>query len=184
MYSYTQCRSHLPKVNLITGAFICVCMVISFISPIKGGLARITQGQPLDVAFGSQVTLRTVSSKPVPCWLHSHKANYPIRWGISSNKAAGSRYCNPKQSLLQADLYCLSMLKGMKMAAVAPTSSRWPAILSKTSTTGGLLKTLGGMYLLVILEFFCKVHMFHMWAADKYIHELCCNFKLQAESCG
>ncbi|KTF74403.1 hypothetical protein cypCar_00038878, partial [Cyprinus carpio] len=53
---------------------------ISPISPIKGGLARITQGQPLDVAFGSQVTLRTVSSKPVPCWLHSHKANYPVRY--------------------------------------------------------------------------------------------------------
>uniref|UniRef100_A0A8C2JI27 Protein O-mannosyl-transferase 1 n=1 Tax=Cyprinus carpio TaxID=7962 RepID=A0A8C2JI27_CYPCA len=45
-----------------------------------GGLARITQGQPLDVALGSQVTLRTVSSKPVPCWLHSHKVNYPIRY--------------------------------------------------------------------------------------------------------
>uniref|UniRef100_A0A8C2PZQ7 Protein O-mannosyl-transferase 1 n=1 Tax=Cyprinus carpio TaxID=7962 RepID=A0A8C2PZQ7_CYPCA len=53
---------------------------ISPVSPIKGGLARITQGQPLDVALGSQVTLRTVSSKPVPCWLHSHKVNYPIRY--------------------------------------------------------------------------------------------------------
>ncbi|KAI2664416.1 Protein O-mannosyl-transferase 1 [Labeo rohita] len=55
-------------------------MSSAFQASLEGGLARITQGQPLDVAFGSQVTLRTVSSKPVPCWLHSHKANYPIRY--------------------------------------------------------------------------------------------------------
>ena len=52
------------------------------ISSVKGGLARITKGQPLEVAYGSQVTLRGVSSKPVPCWLHSHKANYPIRYHL------------------------------------------------------------------------------------------------------
>ncbi|KAG7218332.1 hypothetical protein INR49_020472 [Caranx melampygus] len=45
-----------------------------------GGLSRITQGQPLEVAYGSQVTLRSSASQPVPCWLHSHKANYPIRY--------------------------------------------------------------------------------------------------------
>ncbi|TRY95916.1 hypothetical protein DNTS_021436 [Danionella cerebrum] len=55
-------------------------MSSAFQASLEGGLSRITQGQPLDVAFGSQVTLRTVSSKPVPCWLHSHKANYPIRY--------------------------------------------------------------------------------------------------------
>uniref|UniRef100_A0A673MDA2 Protein O-mannosyl-transferase 1 n=1 Tax=Sinocyclocheilus rhinocerous TaxID=307959 RepID=A0A673MDA2_9TELE len=55
-------------------------MSSAFQASLEGGLARITQGQPLDVAFGSQVTLRTVSSKPVPCWLHSHKANYPVRY--------------------------------------------------------------------------------------------------------
>uniref|UniRef100_A0A673LGK0 Protein O-mannosyl-transferase 1 n=1 Tax=Sinocyclocheilus rhinocerous TaxID=307959 RepID=A0A673LGK0_9TELE len=55
-------------------------MSSAFQASLEGGLARITQGQPLDVAFGSQVTLRTVSSKPVPCWLHSHKVNYPIRY--------------------------------------------------------------------------------------------------------
>ncbi|XP_073807070.1 protein O-mannosyl-transferase 1 isoform X1 [Danio rerio] len=55
-------------------------MSSAFQASLEGGLARITQGQPLDVAFGSQVTLRTVSGKPVPCWLHSHKANYPIRY--------------------------------------------------------------------------------------------------------
>ncbi|XP_047238012.1 protein O-mannosyl-transferase 1 isoform X3 [Girardinichthys multiradiatus] len=45
-----------------------------------GGLSRITQGQPLEVVYGSQVTLRSSASQPVSCWLHSHKANYPIRY--------------------------------------------------------------------------------------------------------
>ncbi|XP_031440762.1 protein O-mannosyl-transferase 1 [Clupea harengus] len=55
-------------------------MSSAFQASLEGGLARITKGQPLEVAYGSQVTLRGVSSKPVPCWLHSHKANYPIRY--------------------------------------------------------------------------------------------------------
>ncbi|XP_078282058.1 protein O-mannosyl-transferase 1 isoform X4 [Rhinoraja longicauda] len=46
----------------------------------NGGLARITQGQPLEIAYGSQITLRNTWSKPVPCWLHSHKNMYPIRY--------------------------------------------------------------------------------------------------------
>nr|XP_055180158.1 protein O-mannosyl-transferase 1 isoform X2 [Nyctereutes procyonoides] len=44
----------------------------------NGGLARITQGQPLEVAYGSQVTLKNVFGKPVPCWLHSHQSTYPM----------------------------------------------------------------------------------------------------------
>ncbi|XP_016052089.1 PREDICTED: protein O-mannosyl-transferase 1 isoform X3 [Miniopterus natalensis] len=44
----------------------------------NGGLARITQGQPLEVAYGSQVTLKSASGKPVPCWLHSHQSTYPM----------------------------------------------------------------------------------------------------------
>lgn len=28
------------------------------------------------------------------------------------------------------------------------------------------------------------VHMIHLWSADKYLHELYCNLKPQAESCG
>ncbi|KAL7839774.1 hypothetical protein SRHO_G00264320 [Serrasalmus rhombeus] len=55
-------------------------MSSAFQASLEGGLSRITQGQPLEVAFGSQVTLRSASSKPLPCWLHSHKANYPIRY--------------------------------------------------------------------------------------------------------
>uniref|UniRef100_A0A8C2JME3 Protein O-mannosyl-transferase 1 n=1 Tax=Cyprinus carpio TaxID=7962 RepID=A0A8C2JME3_CYPCA len=74
MGKYLQWGKYLFDPPLIFISFI------SPVSPIKGGLARITQGQPLDVALGSQVTLRTVSSKPVPCWLHSHKVNYPIRY--------------------------------------------------------------------------------------------------------
>ncbi|GCB64875.1 hypothetical protein scyTo_0009885 [Scyliorhinus torazame] len=54
--------------------------IIGDTSLSNGGLARITQGQPLEIAFGSQITLRNVWSKPVPCWLHSHKNMYPIRY--------------------------------------------------------------------------------------------------------
>ncbi|XP_041854564.1 protein O-mannosyl-transferase 1 isoform X1 [Melanotaenia boesemani] len=55
-------------------------MSSAFQASLQGGLSRITQGQPLEVAYGSQVTLRSSASQPVPCWLHSHKANYPIRY--------------------------------------------------------------------------------------------------------
>ncbi|KAK7901469.1 hypothetical protein WMY93_018238 [Mugilogobius chulae] len=55
-------------------------MSSAFQATLEGGLSRITQGQPLEVAYGSQVTLRNAASNPVPCWLHSHKANYPIRY--------------------------------------------------------------------------------------------------------
>ncbi|KAJ7308001.1 hypothetical protein JRQ81_008501 [Phrynocephalus forsythii] len=53
-------------------------MSSAFQASLEGGLARITQGQPLEVAYGSQITLRNVLGKPVPCWLHSHKNTYPI----------------------------------------------------------------------------------------------------------
>ncbi|MGH0132619.1 UNVERIFIED_CONTAM: hypothetical protein FKN15_040770 [Acipenser sinensis] len=56
-------------------------MTSAFQASLEGGLARITQGQPLEVSYGSQITLRNVLSQPVPCWLHSHKGNYPIRYG-------------------------------------------------------------------------------------------------------
>nr|XP_020650570.1 protein O-mannosyl-transferase 1 [Pogona vitticeps] len=55
-------------------------MSSAFQASLEGGLARITQGQPLEVAYGSQITLRNVLGKPVPCWLHSHKNTYPIRY--------------------------------------------------------------------------------------------------------
>ncbi|XP_061586127.1 protein O-mannosyl-transferase 1 [Cololabis saira] len=55
-------------------------MSSAFQASLQGGLSRITRGQPLEVVYGSQVTLRSSSSQPVPCWLHSHKANYPIRY--------------------------------------------------------------------------------------------------------
>ncbi|XP_061427635.1 protein O-mannosyl-transferase 1-like [Lethenteron reissneri] len=52
-------------------------MSSAFQASLKGGLARITQGQPLEVAFGSQVTLRNAHT---PCWLHSHRDVYPITY--------------------------------------------------------------------------------------------------------
>ncbi|XP_063792938.1 protein O-mannosyl-transferase 1 [Pseudophryne corroboree] len=55
-------------------------MSSAFQASLEGGLSRITQGQPLEVAFGSQVTLRNAVGKPVPCWLHSHKNTYPIMY--------------------------------------------------------------------------------------------------------
>ncbi|XP_029469941.1 protein O-mannosyl-transferase 1 isoform X2 [Rhinatrema bivittatum] len=55
-------------------------MSSAFQASLEGGLARITQGQPLEVAYGSQVTMRNVLSKPLPCWLHSHKSTYPVRY--------------------------------------------------------------------------------------------------------
>lgn len=55
-------------------------MSSAFQATLEGGLSRITQGQPLEVAYGSQVTLRSSAANPVPCWLHSHKVNYPIRY--------------------------------------------------------------------------------------------------------
>ncbi|XP_016052088.1 PREDICTED: protein O-mannosyl-transferase 1 isoform X2 [Miniopterus natalensis] len=53
-------------------------MSSAFQASLEGGLARITQGQPLEVAYGSQVTLKSASGKPVPCWLHSHQSTYPM----------------------------------------------------------------------------------------------------------
>ncbi|KAJ8300903.1 hypothetical protein KUTeg_022422, partial [Tegillarca granosa] len=44
-----------------------------------GGLAALTKGQPVHVAFGSQITLRHThdTSPGKPCWLHSHLHLYP-----------------------------------------------------------------------------------------------------------
>ncbi|CAG2062694.1 unnamed protein product, partial [Timema podura] len=43
-----------------------------------GGLASITRGQPLEVAHGSQVTLRHTHGRT--CWIHSHTHVYPLRY--------------------------------------------------------------------------------------------------------
>uniref|UniRef100_G3P9G9 dolichyl-phosphate-mannose--protein mannosyltransferase n=1 Tax=Gasterosteus aculeatus aculeatus TaxID=481459 RepID=G3P9G9_GASAC len=56
----------------------------AFQASLEGGLSRITLGQPLEVAYGSQVTLRSSVSQPMPCWLHSHKANYPISHDVAA----------------------------------------------------------------------------------------------------
>lgn len=44
----------------------------------QGGLASITKGQPLQVAHGSQITLRHTHGRT--CWLHSHAHVYPLRY--------------------------------------------------------------------------------------------------------
>ncbi|KAK3605873.1 hypothetical protein CHS0354_017778 [Potamilus streckersoni] len=57
-------------------------MTSAFQASLEGGLAALTRGQPLYVAFGSQITLRhTFDPVPgKPCWLHSHAHVYPIRY--------------------------------------------------------------------------------------------------------
>ena len=53
-------------------------MTSAFQASLEGGLAAITKGQPLQVAYGSQVTLRRTHGDP--CWLHSHLEVYPLRY--------------------------------------------------------------------------------------------------------
>ncbi|XP_049830868.1 protein O-mannosyltransferase 1 isoform X1 [Schistocerca gregaria] len=53
-------------------------MSSAFQASLEGGLASITRGQPLEVAHGSQVTLRHSHGRT--CWLHSHAHVYPIRY--------------------------------------------------------------------------------------------------------
>nr|CAI5824722.1 unnamed protein product [Callosobruchus analis] len=53
-------------------------MTSAFQASLEGGLASITKGQPLQVAHGSQITLRHSHGRT--CWLHSHSAVYPVRY--------------------------------------------------------------------------------------------------------
>nr|KAG5706616.1 hypothetical protein BaRGS_005686 [Batillaria attramentaria] len=61
-----------PHDNIMTSAFQ---------ASLEGGLAALTKGQPLNVAYGSQITLRhTANVGGSPCWLHSHAHVYPMRY--------------------------------------------------------------------------------------------------------
>ncbi|CAL8125421.1 unnamed protein product [Orchesella dallaii] len=53
-------------------------MTSAFQASLKGGLASIIKGQPVQVSHGSQVTLRHALGRP--CWMHSHLQNYPIKY--------------------------------------------------------------------------------------------------------
>ncbi|KAI9560931.1 hypothetical protein GHT06_011887 [Daphnia sinensis] len=53
-------------------------MSSAFQASLEGGLSSIVRGQPLEVVHGSQVTLRHAHGSP--CWLHSHAANYPVKY--------------------------------------------------------------------------------------------------------
>ncbi|XP_076436443.1 protein O-mannosyl-transferase 1-like [Babylonia areolata] len=56
-------------------------MTSAFQASLEGGLAALTRGQPLHVAYGSQITLRhTTNVGGGPCWLHSHSHVYPMRY--------------------------------------------------------------------------------------------------------
>ncbi|XP_033115663.1 protein O-mannosyl-transferase 1-like [Anneissia japonica] len=53
-------------------------MTSAFQASLQGGLSSITKGQPLGIAFGSQITLRPTHGRT--CWLHSHAHTYPMRY--------------------------------------------------------------------------------------------------------
>ncbi|EDO30753.1 predicted protein [Nematostella vectensis] len=53
-------------------------MSSAFQASLEGGLAKITQGQAEEVAYGSQITLRHTHGKQ--CWLHSHPETYPVKY--------------------------------------------------------------------------------------------------------
>lgn len=53
-------------------------MTSAFQASLDGGLASIIKGQPLEVAHGSQITLKHTHGRA--CWLHSHAHNYPITY--------------------------------------------------------------------------------------------------------
>ncbi|XP_006813212.1 protein O-mannosyl-transferase 1-like [Saccoglossus kowalevskii] len=53
-------------------------MTSAFQATLQGGLSSITKGQPLEVSYGSQVTLRNTHGQN--CWLHSHMYIYPIKY--------------------------------------------------------------------------------------------------------
>ncbi|CAB3381622.1 Hypothetical predicted protein [Cloeon dipterum] len=53
-------------------------MTSAFQASLEGGLASITKGQPLQIAHGSQITLRHSHGRT--CWMHSHAAVYPVRY--------------------------------------------------------------------------------------------------------
>ena len=62
-----------PHDNIMTSAFQ---------ASLEGGLAALTRGQPLYVAYGSQITLRHTENlaSGQPCWLHSHPHMYPVKY--------------------------------------------------------------------------------------------------------
>merc|ERR1712241_1508006 len=53
-------------------------MTSAFQASLDGGLSSIVQGQPQEIAHGSQITLRHTHGKT--CWIHSHEHVYPIRY--------------------------------------------------------------------------------------------------------
>ena len=53
-------------------------ILLLFQASLEGGLSSIVQGQPQEIAHGSQITLRHTHGKT--CWIHSHEHVYPVRY--------------------------------------------------------------------------------------------------------
>ena len=65
--------------NILTKAGVHDSLMTSaFQASLEGGLSSIIKGQPLEIAHGSQITLRHTHGKT--CWLHSHENVYPVRY--------------------------------------------------------------------------------------------------------
>lgn len=61
-------------------------MSSQFQASLEGGLAKMMEGQPIEVAYGSQITLRHMHG--TPCWLHSHPEPYPVRYSDNRGSSA------------------------------------------------------------------------------------------------
>uniref|UniRef100_A0A8W4F9B7 Dolichyl-phosphate-mannose--protein mannosyltransferase n=1 Tax=Sus scrofa TaxID=9823 RepID=A0A8W4F9B7_PIG len=120
-------------------------MSSAFQASLEGGLARITQGQPLEVAYGSQVTLKNVFGKPVPCWLHSHQNTYPVMHDVAAPLSPHSQevscYVDYNISMPAQNLWRLDIVNRESDAGV------WKTILSQVRfvhvNTSAVLKLSG-----------------------------------------
>ena len=77
---------------------------------LEGGLSSIVQGQPQEIAHGSQITLRHTHGKT--CWIHSHEHVYPVRYedGRGSSHQQQISCYGYKVRRLKPDAGCASLL--------------------------------------------------------------------------
>lgn len=58
-------------------------MSARFQASLEGGLSSLAHGQPYNISFGSQISLRNgFGVEDKLCWLHSHTEVYPIRYEV------------------------------------------------------------------------------------------------------
>ena len=114
-----------------------------------------TKGQPVEVAFGSQITLRHTENVGLgagtaapptgghPCWLHSHAHMYPVRYPDKR----GSSHQQQVTCYVFKDINNWWIVKrpdrsggqrlGLGFSRGRPTSSRSSHAMSSRTSTGG-----------------------------------------------